>query len=256
MDGRVPGAHTQEPIWIGSVSPSLSNVAEVYSPAMLHYSGMAGPWNVWLLCLLSSDPRPSSHRSHLPYPPSPPHLPPSHSFSGSELQRCLPLAPLAEGTQPRLGGQLRIDWRFAASAPETLTKLLPTTSCAAPSLAGIKRCLCQSRTPPTAPPRCLSMTSGWHHWRGIKVIKSSLVHYCKGQRYIKTHRWAHAESKLRCFSHSWMWGQLSTAGIPKTNIGKKKKSFPCQSVTQSKQAAVLQVTVWRRIRVRGRGDQW
>lgn len=50
------------------VSLSLSNVAEVYSLAMLHYSRMAGP--EMFDCTVS---------------PPPPPLPLSHSFSGSEL---------------------------------------------------------------------------------------------------------------------------------------------------------------------------
>lgn len=51
------------------VSPSLSNVAEVYSLAMLHYSGMAGP--EMFDCSVFSPQTPP------PFPPSP-HLSPSH----------------------------------------------------------------------------------------------------------------------------------------------------------------------------------
>lgn len=51
------------------VSLSLSNVAEVYSLAMLHYSRMAGP--EMFDCTVP--------------PPHNPLLPLSHSFSGSEL---------------------------------------------------------------------------------------------------------------------------------------------------------------------------
>ena len=62
------------------VSPSLSNVAEVYSLAMLHYSGMAGP--EMFDCSVFSPQTPPP-----PQPPSslPPSLPPSLSFSGCEL---------------------------------------------------------------------------------------------------------------------------------------------------------------------------
>lgn len=45
-----------------------------------------------------------------PHPSTSPLLPPSHSFSGSELQRCLPLAPLAKGNTaaPRGGSSASI----------------------------------------------------------------------------------------------------------------------------------------------------
>lgn len=127
-------------------------------------------WNGGALkCLtaLSSLLRPPPH-SHLHLHPH--LLPPSHSFSGSELQRCLPLSPspLAEGTQPRLRGGLRIDCRFAALAPKTLTKPLPTTgSHAVLPLAGLKRCLCQSKHrqqgPPSVSEHDLRMTSLERH---------------------------------------------------------------------------------------------
>lgn len=101
---------------------------------------------------------------------------------------------------------------------EALTKPLPclpilmTTSChTRPPLAEPQRCLCQSKR--HWQPLWLSMTSGWHHWKDIKVIKSLVVHYCKGQCHIKTHRSVHTESKLRCFTPGWMRGQLSSSSL-------------------------------------------
>lgn len=69
MDGRAAVQRGTYLDWC--VSLSLSNVAEVYSLAMLHYSRMAGP--EMFDCTVS------------PPPPPPSPLPLSHSFSGSEL---------------------------------------------------------------------------------------------------------------------------------------------------------------------------
>lgn len=55
------------------VSPSLSNVAEVYSLAMLHYSGMAGP--EMFDCSVFSPQNPSTSGPLPPHSPlSPTHL--------------------------------------------------------------------------------------------------------------------------------------------------------------------------------------
>lgn len=65
MDRHVPAYRGTYLDWC--VSPSLSNVAEVYSLAMLHYSGMAGP--EMFDCSVFSPQTPS--------PPPPASLPPS-----------------------------------------------------------------------------------------------------------------------------------------------------------------------------------
>lgn len=68
MDRHVPAYRGTYLDWY--VSPSLSNVAEVYSLAMLHYSGMAGP--EMFDCSVFSPQIPSTST---PFPPrSPSHL--------------------------------------------------------------------------------------------------------------------------------------------------------------------------------------
>lgn len=81
MDRHVPAHRGTYLDWC--VSPSLSNVAEVYSLAMLHYSGMAGP--EMFDCSVFSPQTPLHLRIPLPQPPHRPLPPLSHSFSGSEL---------------------------------------------------------------------------------------------------------------------------------------------------------------------------
>lgn len=73
MDRHVPVYRGTYLDWC--VSPSLSNVAEVYSLAMLHYSGMAGP--EMFDCSVFS---PQTPFHLLPHP-----TPLSHSFSACEL---------------------------------------------------------------------------------------------------------------------------------------------------------------------------
>lgn len=77
MDRHVPAYRGTYLDWC--VSPSLSNVAEVYSLAMLHYSGMAGP--EMFDCSVSSSPPPP----YTPAPPPPPtHLAPVSCTIGAE----------------------------------------------------------------------------------------------------------------------------------------------------------------------------
>lgn len=66
MDRHVPAYRGTYLDWC--VSPSLSNVAGVYSLAMLHYSGMAGPEMFDCSVFFPQTPPP------LPLPPSPSHL--------------------------------------------------------------------------------------------------------------------------------------------------------------------------------------
>lgn len=64
MDGRAAAQRGTYLDW--RVSLSLSNVAEVYSLAMLHYSRMAGP--EMFDCTVS--PLPAPHHHHPPHIPS------------------------------------------------------------------------------------------------------------------------------------------------------------------------------------------
>lgn len=145
----------------------------------------------------------------------------------SESEHCC--LPLSAGWPREHSDASGGRYRFHCMA-EALTKPLPclpilmTTSChIGRPLAESQWCLCQSKR--HWQPLCLSMTSGWHHWKGIKVIKSLVVHYCKGQCNIKTHRSAHTESKLRCFTLSWMRGHLSSP-----QVASQGKTFLVQSI--------------------------
>lgn len=130
--------------------------------ASLLWNGGALKCLTALSSLLRSPPHPSTSTSILPSSRPPTHL---AALSGSAVSPSL----LWPREHSRASGGLRIDWRFAASAPVTLTKPLPTTvSRAAPPLAGLKRCLCQSKRrrrppPPPVSEHDLRMTSLERH---------------------------------------------------------------------------------------------
>lgn len=97
MDRHVPAYIGTYLDWC--VSPSLSNVAEVYSLAMLHYSGMAGP--EMFDC--------SVFFSQTPYPPlTPSHLAAVSCSVGAALSSSAWLPGWTRGTQHCLGGQISI----------------------------------------------------------------------------------------------------------------------------------------------------
>lgn len=211
---------TEEPIWTG-VSAHLYQMLQRY---ILLLCFITLEWRA-LKCLTALS---SLLRAPPPQPPcpllprSPTHLAAVSRGAGAVhwVQALLssPLCRLVKEHSDASGA----GYRFHCMA-EALTKPLPclpilmTTSChTGPPLAEPGRCLCQSRL--HRQPLFLSMTSGWHHWKGIKVIKRLVVHYCKGQCNIKTHRSARTESKLRCFTLSWMRGQLSASSLSGRNF--------------------------------------
>lgn len=95
-----------------SVSPSLSNVAEVYSLAMLHYSRMPGPEMFDCSVSPPQTPPPNYHHHHH-HLPSLTHLVALSCNIGSAERAAVFSSLLASrGTQPCLGGLVLIPSRF------------------------------------------------------------------------------------------------------------------------------------------------
>lgn len=201
MDRHVPVYRGTYLDW--RVSPSLSSVAEVYSLAMLHYSGMAGP--EMFDCSVFSLQKRAPLLSSLHLPRLPAHLAAASCRIGAlerEREARALLRRMAGGTLRCFGGVWRgldIDSRCMTGAANEA----PPPACpiswqppASPRSHWPGLGSASANQSPTDGP-CLSMTSGWHHWKGIKVIKGLLVQYSKGQGNIKPHQSEHTQNSNR-----------------------------------------------------------